>query len=276
MRRTILAAAAVSAAVIGLPGTALAAGATYVTPADIAPACSADMTVDFCEFEGGGGSVEIGQGTPDEASGTDHLLMATPGGADKAYVFGYEFAGQRLADIETLRYRSLVTTVNPKEPRQAPALNIQIDPDGPAKAGGFATLVWEPVYAEGESTAADVWLTRSPSSSDGGWWSTKNVPITTGVDGALGFPSFTAGWDDVQAALPDATVLGIGVNQGGGNQGLVSEVDLLQVNDTVYDFGLAPTRKDQCKSGGWADFEAPAFRNQGDCVSSVVSQSRNR
>ncbi len=36
---------------------------------------------------------------------------------------------------------------------------------------------------------------------------------------------------------------------------------------------IAPTTKDQCKDGGWQNF--PQFKNQGDCVSSVVSQSQN-
>jgi hypothetical protein len=235
------------------------------------------MTVDFCASEVGDGSALIGAGTPDAASGTDHLLIETPtDGADKATVLTYEFVGEPLSSIETLGYRSLVTGESAADVRQAPALNIEIDRNGGTlEPGDYATLVWEPLYA-GESTAAGEWLTRSPSTSDGGWWSTRNVPVATGVAGALGFPSFTAGWDEVQAALPAATVLRIGINQGSGNPGLVSEVDLLRVNETVYDFGLAPTRKDQCKSGGWTAFEAPAFRNQGDCVSFVASQSRNR
>lgn len=32
-----------------------------------------------------------------------------------------------------------------------------------------------------------------------------------------------------------------------------------------------PTSKDQCKKGGWASFNNPSFRNQGQCVSFVVS-----
>jgi hypothetical protein len=27
--------------------------------------------------------------------------------------------------------------------------------------------------------------------------------------------------------------------------------------------------KDQCKSGGWQQFNAPAFKNQGDCIQFV-------
>lgn len=35
-----------------------------------------------------------------------------------------------------------------------------------------------------------------------------------------------------------------------------------------------PTSKQQCKHGGWRTFTSPAFRNQGQCVRSIVAQSR--
>jgi YVTN family beta-propeller protein len=37
-----------------------------------------------------------------------------------------------------------------------------------------------------------------------------------------------------------------------------------------------PTNKDQCKQGGWRTFSNPSFKNQGDCVSFVVSHPRSR
>jgi hypothetical protein len=36
-----------------------------------------------------------------------------------------------------------------------------------------------------------------------------------------------------------------------------------------------PTRKEQCKDGGWRRFNNPAFRNQGECVS-YVERHRDR
>ena len=38
---------------------------------------------------------------------------------------------------------------------------------------------------------------------------------------------------------------------------------------TTYDFEpvLTPSSKDQCKKGGWMNFNTPVFKNQGDCVS---------
>jgi hypothetical protein len=276
MRRTILTSAAVVAAVLSLPGTASAAAKTYVIPTDVAPACSSGQTVPFCEFQRGTGTVEIGPGEPDAASGTEHLLLSTQDSNAKAYALSYEFAGRPLSDIDSLGYRSYVVEPGTSNPEQAPALNIEIDRNGgPLQSGDYAVLVWEPLYVEGESTEDGVWLDRSPSTSRGGWWSPANG-TTTDAAGPLGFRTYTADWTAVQTALPGATVLGIGVNQGGGNPGLLAQVDLLQVNGTVHDFERElpyPTAKEQCKKNGWAEFTAPEFRNQGQCVSWVARQS---
>jgi hypothetical protein len=37
-----------------------------------------------------------------------------------------------------------------------------------------------------------------------------------------------------------------------------------------------PTSKDQCKKGGWQDFNNPTFKNQGDCVSFVASHGEKQ
>ncbi len=36
-----------------------------------------------------------------------------------------------------------------------------------------------------------------------------------------------------------------------------------------------PTSKDQCKNGGWEDFNNPSFKNQGACVSFVASEGKS-
>ena len=37
----------------------------------------------------------------------------------------------------------------------------------------------------------------------------------------------------------------------------------------------APTRKEQCKSGGWRTFPALGFKNQGDCVGFVATGGKS-
>jgi len=38
---------------------------------------------------------------------------------------------------------------------------------------------------------------------------------------------------------------------------------------------LPPTSKDQCKDGGWQQFNNPTFKNQGDCVSYVATHGKH-
>jgi hypothetical protein len=39
---------------------------------------------------------------------------------------------------------------------------------------------------------------------------------------------------------------------------------------------MPPATQDECKNGGWQTFNNPVFKNQGDCVSSVVSKGKNK
>ena len=44
----------------------------------------------------------------------------------------------------------------------------------------------------------------------------------------------------------------------------------------VLQVPAVPMSKDDCKNGGWRNFVAPAFKNQGDCVSFVATGGRNQ
>lgn len=59
-------------------------------------------------------------------------------------------------------------------------------------------------------------------------------------------------------------------------RGYVDDVTLnINGTSTTYDFendtngSTTPTSKDQCKKGGWQNFNSPVFKNQGSCVSFV-------
>lgn len=65
---------------------------------------------------------------------------------------------------------------------------------------------------------------------------------------------------------------------GAGGVGIFRRDTLWTPNGTVAAKFLAteipvapPTSKEQCKDGGWQSFNDPSFKNQGDCVSYVVS-----
>ena len=133
----------------------------------------------------------------------------------------------------------------------------------------FTTFVFEPyengVVIPGEWQSWDV--------AAGQMWSSRSVACPTGsvVAGAGGPPFYTLA--DLQAMFPDAEVIGVGVNIGTFNPAYDVETDLVQFNDTVYDFELVhrATDPEQCKKGGWSTF-SPPYRNQGDCVSSTVPE----
>jgi hypothetical protein len=87
------------------------------------------------------------------------------------------------------------------------------------------------------------------------------------------------------AEMPaDSTVSFVALNVGDtsmNDQGLAGYLDNVVITtaagSTIYDFETNPTvlaNKEACKSGGWMTSEAPAFKNQGDCVSSFASQGK--
>lgn len=53
-----------------------------------------------------------------------------------------------------------------------------------------------------------------------------------------------------------------------------SDHDPVIVGLTLGDEPAGPTTKDDCKDGGWREFEDPGFRNQGQCVAFVASDGK--
>ena len=140
---------------------------------------------------------------------------------------------------------------------------------------GFTTLVFEPYwntaqgpvifgeYQEWDVDAGEFWSTRSYT-GDGA------CAVTAGGGGP---PLYTL--STLQTNCPDAVVWGISVNVGSNNTDYDTMVDLVQFNDTIYDFEPyeVPTDMAQCKGMGWRHVRMPdgsMFRNQGQCVSYVV------
>lgn len=158
----------------------------------------------------------------------------------------------------------------------AASYQLVVDLNG-SEAGGFTTFVFEP-YQNGVVDADD-WQTWDVDEGD--LWSTRSFSDDTCsvIAGGGGAPFYTL--DYLQENCPDAVVLGFGVNVGSNNPNYVVNVDGVVFNGVTYDFELegevdpdpvGPTSKDQCKNGGWKNFTNPAFKNQGQCVSSVANQ----
>jgi hypothetical protein len=214
-----------------------------------------------------GGEVRFTEqwGAPPELGSGSLELRTDSTTAAKADYFTFAHAGTPLAAVTELSYWTYQAPTG-QPPHAAASYQLQVDVNGDA-AGGFTTLVYEP-YWNGAVFPAQ-WQQWDVDS--GLFWSSRTVTDGTCalVAGAGGPPLYSL--TQLQAMCPNAVVLGIGVNVGTFNPGYTVAVDGVTFDDTTYDFevGRRPSSKDECKDDGWRDFNDPAFKNQGDCVSYV-------
>jgi hypothetical protein len=269
-RSAAIAGAAIMAASLGFaaltPAVAASGGTEKVTEMNVVrQAENTPPTAPWVLYTRAGtpptsGQFVTGPATP--PAGTGSLQLSTALGSEKVTLFNFDHVGTALADVEDIAYS---TYRQEGQAQQVAALNLQIDYNG-AAAGGFSTLVFEPVYNTDQGPVVDDTWQSWDADGSGRWWSTR------AINGTCAFDCFTE-WDDIVAANPDATIVGgVGVNQGSGNPGLISNVDAFTFNDITYDFE-ATNSKDDCKNGGWAGFANPTFKNQGACVSYMEHES---
>lgn len=171
-----------------------------------------------------------------------------------------------LADVNSLSYSTKQNSASFAEGDAS--YQLLVDLNG-AAAGGFTTFVYEP-YENGVVTpgawqswdvaAGQLWSSRS--FSDGG--------SCTVVAGGGGAPFYNL--STLKTTCPDAVAVGFGVNIGSNNPSYDVEADLVNFNDTTYNFEpfATPTNKDACKKDGYKDLtdqNGQPFKNQGQCVS---------
>ena len=260
--------ASVGATVAGVLVATAVSAATFTVSALVVDPLTPYANPGWVKFERESGVVKIGAdyGAP-AGFGSSALVLDTPLNNDKAQAFKSVVAdgvGVPLASVASLSYWAYRSSASTASPLQAPALNIEIDTNGLANPGGFATLVYEPVYNNGGTPYPQNTWTLNDAYIGGSaiWWSTKQIP---GVPSA--FSSFVP-WSAIVAANPDAVVLRYGINQGSGNPGLFAAADGFTFNGATNDFEAFNPTKDDCKDGGWATkWASGTFKNQGACVS---------
>jgi hypothetical protein len=171
------------------------------------------------------GAFVDGPATPPLGGGSLELTTAT--GSEKVFLFNYDHVGTAIGDVDDIAYS---TYRQAGDAQQVAALNLQVDYNG-AAAGGFTTLVYEPVYNNGDQpVVTGEW--QGWQADEGRWWSTQ--PINGQCAGATGACFRT--WEQIVANNLDAVITGgVGVNQGSGNPGLVSNVDAFTFDETTYD-----------------------------------------
>jgi hypothetical protein len=255
------------AVVIALAALVIAGTASAATHRVVVTQNTASWTQDDTR---GGGTVTFTEeyGAPPGLGDGSLKLTTTLNPGDKAGLYTHTMAGTPLADVDALSYWTYqATTVQP--PIAAASYQLQIDANGLATPGGFATLVYEPywngVVVNGTWQSWDV--------DEGLFWSSRTVLDCGLVAGAGGPPLYTL--DAVKTLCPNAVVVGIGVNIGTNNPGYTVATDGVQFNDTIYDFevGRRPSSKEDCKDGGWQTFNDPPFKNQGECIKWVKDNS---
>ena len=209
-------------------------------PSDSSVVTEANVGVDwFPNDTRNNGYVDFVNGPETPPLGVGSLEMGTTDGTDKAQLFNYDHVGTSLADIDSITYATYRDSSSTNPLAQYPAINIEVDYAGDGSS--YTTLVWEPIYAYGQSNlAVDTWQTwdtmaASQTTWQGGWWSTKDIP------GVCAFNCFVD-WDTIVTNNPNAKILyGFGVNIGSGWNGLFSgAVDALALTvngeTTTYDF----------------------------------------
>ena len=221
------------------------------------------------------GAFVTGPGNP--PLGVGSFKMGTVLATDKGTLFNYDHFGTRLVDITAISYATYRDPASTAPAVQLPSVNIEVDYNGPAVAGGYTSLVFEPVYNPTQGAIqSGVW--QSWNGIPGIWWSTR--PIN-----GCSVPPCYQPWSDIVAANPNATILGgFGVNQGSGSGGLIAATDALTIRHggTTWTYNFEPFRtpltKDDCKNGGWETLRAAdgsSFKNQGQCVSYVNHQNHS-
>ncbi len=217
----------------------------------------------------GTGNFRVGPGTPPAGIGSFETI--TPTGADKATLFNFDHIGTKLADINKMGYATYRTSGGVAN--QVPAINIQVDVNGDA-AGGFTTLVFEPVYNTNQGNIEDgKWQTWDAYNGGNAiWWSTRAIP------GVCAFSCYVT-WNTIVANNPNAVIVGgFGLNQGSGNPALTASSDALTLgyNGDCITYDFEPYRvarsKDDCKLGSWQTVkraDGTSFKNQGQCIQYV-------
>jgi hypothetical protein len=254
-----------------------------VTPNDLAPPPDPftrvdtwyfyDDTTDQASTALAGAQFTTGPATP--PLGVGSLSFDDPASTSRLTVATNQFAGVPLADIAKLSFDMYTPASNAGGTSATLFLNVDVDFDTTAPGGYVGRLVYLP--QDNGSPVTDAWQTWNAFDGSALWqWSHFGANGNKWPDGNT---SATRTLSDLLAAFPSISVF----NEGGftgqlviraghpGPGGLQGSVDKIVVGDQTFNFEPVNTvtSKDACKNGGWALFNTPTFKNQGDCIKYV-------
>lgn len=262
--------------IVGIVVLALASAATAiavtVTPSNTDGWTSVHESCNTVPATGSQAIVD-GPGSPPAGSGSyEFRIGANPQSYQTLRQVG--FNGTLLSTLTSLGYWTYVSQFGQGSSGQAVYIDLYVDNNNDGAPDD--TLTFEPVY-QGTQGAVAINAWQRWDALNGLWWSDS-----------FGGPPPLFTLATYIAIHPDARIAssspgGFLLSSGCGNTwtGFVGNADALTIGvsgtDTTFDFELttvpppvgAPTTKEQCKDGGWQQFDNPSFKNQGQCVSYV-------
>jgi hypothetical protein len=180
-----------------------------------------------------------------------------------------QFNGVRLDALTSLNYWTWVTTFGTGG--QAVYIDLYVDWNNDEVRDDIITF--EPVY-QGAQGPVVLGAWQDWNALNGGLWWSSNMggppPFFTLAAYIAAHPGA-----EILGGLDTSFILATGCG-GAAWTGFNGFADKLTVGvsgaNTTFDFEPSigpPTRKAQCKKGGWKNFNNPPFKNQGQCVAYV-------
>jgi hypothetical protein len=133
-----------------------------------------------------------------------------------------------VADLDEVGFYVFTTGENRAAPApNMPSIAFEIDPNLGSTSSNFSSLVFVPA----ENSPANEWSDYIDATTTGKWGLTGAAGTATGCPLSAGLCDF----DDIKAALPDATIFTAAVTKG-RDFSWQGAVDGLTINDDVFDF----------------------------------------
>jgi hypothetical protein len=205
----------------------------------------------------------------DQASIGDGSLYVKPIGATASDKFIAEnFINTPIADLNSISYDFMIGSSGDSNDEEHFYMNVYAN-FGESDDLKFYDCRYAVVPTVG-STGSFTTVTFDP---------TQAYPVTQRNTSPYTCPAVPA---DMDLLSPGSNIRVFALNVGDtsiNDQGLDGYLDNVVVNtdsaETTYDFEpvLTPVSKDECKNGGWMNFNTPSFQNQGQCVSFVNQNS---
>lgn len=229
----------------------------------------------------GVGRFVTGPSTPPLGSGSVELSTGSDGSTYSA-IYNTAYDGQFITDLANVSASYATYVPTSASVASYPKLIVDVNVNTTTTTL-LDELTFDPRNGQSQTPAAGAWQTWD---ARGGVWHSS----LCGINGTLeqyvincvgGISNAVSVSVRTRADGTGGVRLQVGPNATSDQlQGYVDDVTLgFDGTSTTYDFEnntvvlTTPTNKDDCKKGGWQNFNNPVFKNQGSCVSFVEANA---